>query len=251
MANASANLLLRRPYLFECIYPEADKDTAEVCSKLIERFSPCGSLTILDVCCRTARILASLVGRGHSGVGIDNLEPMIEYARSQNPGLRIEHGDMRTFDLGEEFDAVICVNSTFTYNLNNADVHASLENFRRHLKDGGLLILDLLNASRFLSSEVFRERIETRVSEGDFHAVAISRHILDRRKQCFRRIRTWKIEGESELLVDDAAYRLLFPLELEYYLTQHNFSVLGMWDNKFLDESDFSGRRLYAVVRAM
>ena len=250
MSDESANILVRLPQLYERIFPEAGNETAEVCMKLISKFGPGGSLKILDAGSGTAKILSRLDELGHQCVGIDMSEPMVEYARVLYPQLRIELADMRTFSMDEQFDVVLCLGSTFTYNLTNKDVHTTLENFRRHCADGGLLILDILNASRFLSSEVFRERIETQVSEGDFSALAISRHLLDRHRQCFRRIRTWQVDGEEKPVVDDAAYRLFFPLELEDYLSQHRFSILGMWDNKFLQDSEFSGRRLYTAARA-
>lgn len=247
------NLLLRKPWLYECICPEAFLETARACATIIQKFSYDVSrpLEILDVGCGTGRVLAELAQAGHKGTGIDISEPMLEYAQTRHPELQILYGDMRTFDLGKSFDIVICVGSTFTYNLSNADVHASLANFRKHLQTRGLLILDILNASRFLSSEAFNERMETQVSEGDFHATAISRHILDRRTQSFRRIRTWVVNGEPQPIIDDAQYRLFFPLELEDYLSQHSFAVLGMWDNKELVESDFTGRRLYVAARAV
>jgi SAM-dependent methyltransferase len=247
------NLLLQKPWLYECIYPESFEETALACSRIIEKFASRNSerLEILDVGCGTGRVLARLVQAGHKGTGIDISEPMLEYARFQHPELDIAYGDMRSFNLGKSFDVITCVGSTFTYNLSNADVHKSLENFRKHLRDEGLLVLDILNASRFLSSEAFNERMETEVSQGNFHAKAVSRHILNRRRQSFRRIRTWIVEGESSPITDDAQYRLFFPLELEDYLSQHDFDVLGMWDNKELIETDFTGRRLYVAARAV
>ncbi len=167
------------------------------------------------------------------------------------PNLEIHIADMRNFDLGEAFDAIICLGSAFTYNLSNADVHATLANFRKHSRDGGILILDILNACRFLGSEEFKERVEIRVDEGDFHGTGVAQHFLDRRRQIFRRVRTWRIDGQKEPVIDDAEYRLFFPVELEDYLHQHQYSALGMWDNKELKEGDLTDRRLYVAARAV
>jgi SAM-dependent methyltransferase len=175
---------------------------------------------------------------------------MVDYAAVLHPGLKVEQGDMRSFNLGEKFDVVICGGSTFTYNLTNDELHRSLDNFRRHCREGGILALGMLNASRFLGSETFNELVETRVDEGDFHATAFSRHLLDRRRQSFRRVRTWKIDGQREPVIDDAEFRLFFPLELSDYLAQHGFAMLGIWDNKELRESDLSDRRIYVAARA-
>jgi hypothetical protein len=51
--------------------------------------------------------------------------------------------------------------------------------------------------------------------------------------------------------VDDAEYRLFFPLELEDYLGRAGFSILGMWDNRELKDSDLTDRRLYIAARAV
>ena len=247
----SGHPLVRQPWLYEYIYPGAHIEAEEICEAIIGQFKPGKGLNLLDVGCGTGAVLSGLVGLGNRGMGIDTSEPMIDYAKLLHPELQIKLGDMRDFDLGEQFDIVLCVGSTFTYNLSNANVHASLDNFRKHCADDGLLILGMLNASRFLGSEIFNERVETRVEEGDFHATAISRHLLDRRRQSFRRIRTWKIDGHDEPVVDDAEFRLFFPLELEDYLTQHRFAILGMWDNKDLLETDLSNRRLFVAARAV
>ncbi|MHB0998038.1 MAG: class I SAM-dependent DNA methyltransferase [Armatimonadota bacterium] len=248
----SGNPLVRQPWLYEYIYPETSIEAAFACQKIFDKWENGKTgLNILEIGCGIGRVITSLGNLGHSCTGIDASQQMVDYARIQNPELKLIKADMRSFDIGEKFDVVICVGSTFTYNLSNADLHSTLSNFRKHCYDGGLLILGMLNASRFLASEAFNERVEIRVDEGDFHANAISRHLLDRRNQSFRRIRTWKIEGYNDLVVDDAEFRLFFPLELEDYLTDHNFSVIGMWDNKDIKDSDLSGRRLYIAARAV
>lgn len=247
----SGNPLVRQPWLYEYIYPETSIEAANAVQKILETYEPGRKdLHILEIGCGIGRVISYLSSLGHACTGIDASQPMIDYAKIQHPELEIIKGDMRSFNIGRQFDAVICVGSTFTYNLANSELHSSLNGFRNHCKDGGLLIIGMLNASRFLASESFNERVETRVDEGDFHANAISRHLLDRCRQSFRRIRTWKIEGHDEPVVDDAEFRLFFPLEMEDYLNQHKFSVIGMWDNKNITESDLSGPRLYIAARA-
>ncbi|MHB0914047.1 MAG: class I SAM-dependent methyltransferase [Armatimonadota bacterium] len=247
-----SNILFSQPWIYEYIYPEASSDAAEACKEIIGRYCDAETPSVLEVGCGTGRVIGKLAEMGYRVMGLDSSEQMVDYALVHHMGLRIDQGNMRSFDLGERFDAVLCVGSTFTYNLTNDEVHTALSNFRKHCRDGGLLILGILNASRFLGSEIFNERVETRVDEGEFHATAIARHLLDRRKQSFRRVRTWRIDGQREPVVDDAEFRLFFPLESEDYLRQHSFDVLGMWDTANLaEETDFSGRRVYIASRAI
>ncbi|MHB1457271.1 MAG: class I SAM-dependent DNA methyltransferase [Armatimonadota bacterium] len=248
----NGNPLVRQPWLYEFIYPERSVDALKVCVNILNKhLSSSDKPKIVEIGCGIGRVLDSLSKMGYAVSGVDISQPMIDYALSQHPYLRIIKGDMRDFDTGEAYDALLCVGSTFTYNLSNNDVHTTLANFRKHCKTGGIMILGILNASQFLGAEVFNERIETSVDEGDFHGTAISRHLLDRRKQSFRRVRTWKIEGYSEPVIDDAEFRLLFPLEIEGFLHQNGFSIIGMWDNTALQESDLSDRRLYVAARAI
>jgi SAM-dependent methyltransferase len=247
----SNNLLYRKPWLYELVYPRAEIEAVEVCLNVIKGHGSSGSLRILDVGCGTGSALARLSKLGYRGTGLDISESMLAHASAQHPELDFEHGDMRTLDLKEHFDVITCLGSTFLYNLSNDEVDACLSSFRRHCHEGSLLILDILNASRFLNSTSFRERTQTAVDKQGFRAVASACHMIDRRTQRFRRKRTWKIEGEEKPVVDDCQYRLFFPLELEYFLSRHCFSALGMWDNKELVESDLSGPRLYVAARAV
>lgn len=242
--------LFRQPWVYEYIYPESNTDAAVACERIIRRFMPGSGMTVLEIGCGIGRVMAHLAKDGNQVCGIDSSQPMIDYAGVLHPDLRVELADMRTFDLEEQFDVLLCVGSTFTSNLSNDEVHASLKNFRKHCRAGGLLVLGMLNASRFLGFETFNEQTEIRVDEDDFHATAFSRHILDRRNQSFRRVRTWKIDGQKEPVIDDAEFRLLFPLEIEEYLAQHGFSVLGIWDNSDLSESVLSDRRIYVAALA-
>lgn len=250
--SQNGNPLIRQPWLYEFIYPERSVNALKVCINILKKYLSEGEMvSILEVGCGIGRVLDALSKLGYSVTGVDISQPMIDYALAQHQHLKITNGDMRDFDAGAAFDAVLCVGSTFTYNLSNAEINATLSNFRKHCKEGGILILGILNASQFLGSEVFNERIETSVDEGDFHGTAMSRHLLDRRKQSFRRIRTWRIEGYGEPVVDDAEFRLLFPLEMENFLEQNGFAVIDMWDNTGLKESDLSDRRLYIAAKAV
>ena len=64
------------------------------------------------------------------------------------------------------------------------------------------------------------------------------------------RERIWDIPGR-EPARDYCEYRLFFPQELVYLLERKGYSVLGMYDNMALEETDLSGRRLYVAAKYM
>lgn len=248
--DRSGNPLISQPWLYEYIYPNKNIDEAHVCENILNKYMPDKiGLDILEVGCGIGQVLMYLKEIGHNAIGIDISKPMIDYALELHPELDIVQADMRDFALDRRFDVIACVGSTFTYNLRNEEIHSTLKNFRMHCKDDGLLILGMINASQFLGAAIFNERSEIRVDEGDFHGSAVARHFLNRRKQCFRRVRTWRIEGYPEPIVDDAEFRLIFPMEIEDYLNRNGFALLDLWDNINLRATDLSGRRLYLAAK--
>src|SRR5262249_56271967 len=79
---------------------------------------PRGS-TVLDIGCGLGLHAVELAVRGYLVVGIDVSLPMLSRAadEAQERGLHINflHGDMREMSFDGEFDAVICLGTTFGY----------------------------------------------------------------------------------------------------------------------------------------
>lgn len=57
-------------------------------------------------------------------------------------------GDMRSIDLGDQFDLVVCPRESFQLLESEADALAALRAFRRHVGESGCLFLDLATFSR-------------------------------------------------------------------------------------------------------
>ncbi len=72
-------------------------------------------------------------------VGVDRSEDMLALARSLNPEVRYEIGDMRAADLGKTFDAVAVFDS-ITYMRTLEDLRATFRTARRHLNEGGVFV---------------------------------------------------------------------------------------------------------------
>lgn len=96
-------------------------------------------------------------------------------------------------------------------------------------------------------SEHFKRISELCINAAGFSARACSSYSFDRRRQLIVRRRVWNIEGQGEV-EDYCEYRLFFPAELEWLLSECNFKVVGMFDNRELCESDLSGPRLYVAA---
>ncbi len=104
---------------------------------------------VLDVACGTFSLDLPLVKRGYRVVGRDLSGPMLKVARRtlRAAGKDADLGiaDMRQLALRRTFDAVLCLGTAFNYLATREDVRAALKAFRRHLRPGGLLVLDTTN----------------------------------------------------------------------------------------------------------
>ena len=70
--------------------------------------------TILDLGCASAKpIAAYLIAQGHSVVGIDSSEVMIEMAQENFPEQSWIQADMRQIDLGQKFQGILAWDSFF------------------------------------------------------------------------------------------------------------------------------------------
>lgn len=122
----------------------AGKDSrAEVqrLESLARRFGHSRGRDWLDVACGTGRHLEFL--QDHYRVtGVDLSRPMLRVARRRLPRVRLHRGDMRTFRLGTTFDVVSCLFSAIGHLQNEREVQAAFTNFARHLKPGGVTIVE-------------------------------------------------------------------------------------------------------------
>jgi SAM-dependent methyltransferase len=121
---------------------------AEALRSLLEQHRP-GMKRLLDVACGTGEHLRHL--RAFYEVeGIDASPAMLEIARHKLPNVPFHLADMRTFDLGRTFDALICMFGAMGHLHDEAELHESVRRMAAHLTPGGVLIVE-----PWLTPEVF------------------------------------------------------------------------------------------------
>lgn len=97
--------------------------------------------SLLDVACGTGLHLSHL-RRVFDVAGVDISDAMIAIARTRNPGIAFQRDDMRTFQFGRHFDAVICMFSSITYAGSVDHLNETLRNFASHLNPSGVCIVE-------------------------------------------------------------------------------------------------------------
>jgi SAM-dependent methyltransferase len=108
--------------------------------------------TLLDVACGTGKHLELL--REHYDVAGLDLDPeLLAIARERLPGVELHEGDMTDFDLGKQFDAVVCMFSSIGYVRSEDRLRSAIAAMARHLEPGGVLVVE-----PWLTPEVWVDR---------------------------------------------------------------------------------------------
>ena len=101
---------------------------------------------MLDIACGTGRVSLQLVSEGVPISGLDISSDMLAAIRRKSDSLTNVHwflGDMRDFNLGEQFDLIIIPGHAFQFMLTSQDQAACLNCIRRHLSPNGKLVIHL------------------------------------------------------------------------------------------------------------
>jgi SAM-dependent methyltransferase len=129
--------------MYDLLYEDRKSypDEAARVTDLVRARRP-GATSLLDVGCGTGAHLAAFARHFTDVAGLDAAAPMIERAAERLPDAALHVADMRDFDLGRRFDAVVSMFSAIGYLATVADLEQAAAAMSRHLADDGVLVVE-------------------------------------------------------------------------------------------------------------
>lgn len=129
---------------YDEIYASVGKDYAAEAAKthkIIQKYKLTKGKSLLDVACGTG-IHASYLSKYYQVEGLDLDAKILAAAKKKNPKLRFHQGDMVNFDLGRQYDAVVCLFSSIGYVKTKSRLQKAITTMVRHLLPGGVLVIE-------------------------------------------------------------------------------------------------------------
>lgn len=231
--------------LYETIAPYYDDIfpvTAEHTELARSLLPPSGySVKVLDMGCGTGSLLASLSGKGHGLIGIDDNPAMITEARRRHalrPGLVFTAMDMQniTAEFGPRtFHLVICFGNTLAHLPGPGEIAALIKQVRAVTVENGVFLAQILNYEYILSKSIKElPPIET----GEFSFFREYR-FGPGSKDPIEFITTFTLKASGETYRDTTPLYPLTGNELKKILASAGFSIIncfGGFDRSALKE---------------
>jgi SAM-dependent methyltransferase len=175
---------------------------------------------ILELGCGTGRVLLNLARRGHAITGIDNSPDMLACleaklrqapALPRSPAPLLLCADIRQFTSTPNHALALLPFNTFMHFLTLEDQLAALLNIRRHLREGGVLAMDMTNPGEAYAATEQGLTLERTFLDGARTVQQFSHVTVDRAAQLAHI--TWLYDSVAS---DGALMRLTVPLTLRY-----------------------------------
>lgn len=243
-ALCSSTFLHTQPEVWDAVFP-LEPARARFLARQAKHAGP----DVLDVGCATGMLSAYLARRGLRPTGVDINPIFIEAARRKYPELPFAVADMRRLPFRRRFDSLLCMGTTFLYNLHNAEIERTLGAFHAALRPGGLLVIDVVNAVAFVNALPFRRERTHDFERDGFRARATLRHTVHEHTQTFTEQVTWEVAGQPPRKDPETHFRMLFPLEAVHYLEGAGFEDVRLLGGFREGARALDGPRLVMLAR--
>lgn len=180
--------------------------------------------SVLELACGSGRITVPLAASGAAVTGVDLSPIMLERAAaalaSSAVTAELIEADMRSLDLGRQFDTVVIAANSLLHLATRDDFARTFSAIRRHLAPGGRLVFDVFVPSAFLLSRHARERqLLGDFTHPDLGRIRIEETIAyDPISQVSRADWYWSTEDRPDFRHTLLEMRQIYPQELPLLL---------------------------------
>lgn len=207
-----------------------------------------GAQSILELASGSGRVTLPLAESGSHITALDYSRDMLDILKrrlaSAPPGVsgrvRVINSDMRHFDTGDTYDAIIITSNSLNHIETNADLSSTFNAIERHIKPGGVVAFDILNPDpRYLQREMgtqYDRRVITRAGTGE-HFLHWETSSYDKASQInhvryfFRFCTSMGVELDDKLQTVDVRVRLFFPQEIDSFLEARGYRQVVRFDD--------------------
>jgi ubiquinone/menaquinone biosynthesis C-methylase UbiE len=148
-------------------------ETVDFIERLIQKYNP-NAKNVLELACGTGNILSGLDNK-YIKVGLDNSSKMLAIARKKIPSAEFVHGDMRIFELGRDYDVILCIFDSINHLINISDWEQVFQQAKKHLSTNGVFIFDMNTISKLkklsqldsFMQDIDRKKVEIKVTDKD------------------------------------------------------------------------------------
>lgn len=127
---------------YDLIYHWKDyKKESDSLLKLISKYQKSKGRNLLEAGCGTGHHLQFLKKK-FKCIGTDINQGILDVARKKNKDVDFKRADMINMKLNQKFDVIISMFSSIGYVKTFTNLKKTMENFSKHLKEGGVIIIE-------------------------------------------------------------------------------------------------------------
>ena len=230
----------RSAEIYDAIYSfkNYEKEAAEL-HELIQKHKRSPGNNLLEVACGTGGHITYLK-KNYSVEGLDINQHMLRLAKKKHPGIIFHRGDMVSFKLHNQFDAITCLFSAIGHLKTKRKLGLAIGNMSQHLKPGGVLI------------------VEPWITPQQWHTRSVHANFVDQPELKIARMNISKTKGKLSIM--DMHHLVATPKRVEHFVERLELGLftqeeyLDAFQRAKLgtnyDAEGLMGRGLYIGTRA-
>lgn len=244
-------------YYYNAFYQDKNyRDEALQVDSLLKKYGQ-DITTLINFGCGTGKHDIELSKLGYQCTGIDISSPMIKMAtengKKENLDINFYVADIRDFEFQKKYDAVISLFHVMSYQNKNKDILSALQNARKAINIGGILLFDIWYGPGVLSDKP-KVRIKE-IEDEKNHLVRIAKPKMNDTENVvnvyYEIFIIDKTTGKVKIINEMHNMRYFFRPELEILLKEADFELIDNLDCKTLEKTSYHSWTSYFVARAV